>query len=180
MTFARPKYWVLAALTPLVIISDQITKHLIVEHFRLGESTPVWKGFFSLTYVRNTGAAFGIMAHANQLVRIPFFVVVPLVAIVAIAYIFRRIPPSDVRLSAALSLVIGGAIGNLFDRLEFGYVIDFLDFHWKYQYHFPAFNIADSAICVGVGALILDLVVVEPRTSQSGREVSQVNASTFT
>lgn len=154
----KPKYLILAALTAVVILLDQYTKHVVVDRFRYGESIPVISGFFSLTYIRNTGAAFGILAHADPAFRIPFFVIVPLIALVAIGFIFRRIPDGDRKLSTALSLVIGGAIGNLIDRVTLNYVVDFLDFHWKYEYHFPAFNIADSAICIGVGILMLDLL----------------------
>ena len=152
------KYLILGLVTPLVILIDQYTKYLIVQKFRLGETVPVISGFFNLTYIRNTGAAFGLLAQAEPAFRVPFFVIVPIVALFAIGYIFKKIPATDLKLSTALSLVIGGAIGNLFDRLQLGYVVDFLDFHWNYAYHFPAFNAADSAICVGVGILMLDLL----------------------
>jgi signal peptidase II len=152
------KYWILALLTPALIVIDQWTKFVIVKGLHMGESIPVLSGLFNITYVRNTGAAFGILANANPIIRVPFFVVVPLLAMVAIAYVFRKIPADSVRLSAALSCVVGGAIGNLIDRLFLGYVVDFLDFHWKYQHHFPAFNAADTVICIGVGVLVLDLV----------------------
>jgi signal peptidase II len=163
------KYLILGLVTPLVILIDQYTKYLIVQKFRLGETVPVISGFFNLTYIRNTGAAFGLLAQAEPAFRVPFFVIVPIVALFAIAYIFKKIPASDLKLSTALSLVIGGAIGNLFDRLQLGYVVDFLDFHWNYAYHFPAFNVADSAICVGVGILMLDLL--------TQKEVSDASAA---
>jgi signal peptidase II len=175
----RRKYAILGGLTVFVIVLDQVTKHVVDGRFRLGESIPVIPGFFNLTYIRNTGAAFGLLATAPPEFRIPFFILVPLVALVAIAYIFRKIPDKDVKLSTALSLVIGGAVGNLIDRVALGYVIDFLDFHWRYRYHFPAFNVADSAICVGVGVLMLDLLVQgseEPRPA--AKRTKQANAST--
>lgn len=155
----KRKYFILFVLTAFVIVLDQYTKMVVVERFRYGETLSVIQGFFNLTYVRNTGAAFGLLAHANPAFRIPFFVIVPLVALVAIAFIFRKIPDTDFKLSTALSLVIGGAVGNLIDRVQLSYVVDFLDFHWKYLYHFPAFNVADMAICVGVGVLMLDLLM---------------------
>jgi signal peptidase II len=163
------KYLILGLVTPLVILIDQYTKYLVVQKFRLGETVPVISGFFNLTYIRNTGAAFGLLAQAEPAFRVPFFVIVPIVALFAIAYIFKKIPAGDLKLSTALSLVIGGAIGNLFDRLQLGYVVDFLDFHWNYAYHFPAFNVADSAICVGVGILMLDLL--------TQKEVSDASAA---
>jgi signal peptidase II len=152
------KYWILAGLTPAVIALDQLTKYLVIERFRLGETIPLILGFFNLTYIRNTGAAFGILAQAEPAFRTPFFVIVPVIALVAIAYIFRKISATDLKLSSSLSLVIGGAIGNLIDRMRLGFVVDFLDFHYGYGYHFPAFNVADSAICVGVAILMLDLL----------------------
>jgi signal peptidase II len=161
----KRKYVILSILTTIIIVLDQLTKYEIVERFRYGESVPVIHGFFSLTYVRNTGAAFGLLAHADPAFRIPFFVIVPILALIAIAFVFRKIPDQDLKLSSALSLVIGGAIGNLIDRMTLNYVIDFLDFHWKYQYHFPAFNVADMAICVGVGVLMLDLLTQPMETS---------------
>jgi signal peptidase II len=145
-----------------------LTKYKVHWSFRLGESIPVIQGFFNLTYIRNTGAAFGILAQADPAFRVPFFVIVPLVALGAIAYIFRKIPAEDLKLSTALSLVISGAVGNLLDRVLLGYVIDFLDFHWGYRYHFPAFNVADIAICVGVGVLMLDLLTHKPTVAAEG------------
>jgi signal peptidase II len=150
-----------------VIILDQITKYLVISGFRLGETVPVIGGFFSLTYVRNTGAAFGLLADAHPWFRVPFFVIVPIIALFAIAYVYRRLPEQDLKLSVALSLVVGGAVGNLIDRVVHGYVIDFFDFHYKYQYHFPAFNIADSAICVGVGILMLDILFTKEESAHA-------------
>jgi len=145
-------------IVPLVIIfSDQITKQLIIDHFLLGETVPILEGFFHFTYVRNPGAAFGMLANAPPIFRVPFFLAIPVIALIIIFFIFKKLPVTSVMVPMALSLVIGGAVGNLIDRIRFGYVIDFLDFHWKYQYHFPAFNIADSAICIGVGILMIDV-----------------------
>ncbi|MBI3535429.1 MAG: signal peptidase II [Deltaproteobacteria bacterium] len=152
------KYWILFAVSFVIIILDQYTKSLIQAHFYYGESVSVLPGFFNLTSVRNTGAAFGMLANAPTGFRVPFFIIIPIVALVAIAYIYKKIPKNDYKLSSALSLVIGGATGNLIDRVQLGYVVDFLDFHWKVHYHFPAFNVADSAICVGLGILSLDLL----------------------
>jgi len=168
--FLRRKYIILLALVAVLVVGDQLTKLVVLQKFRLGESISILPGLFNLTYIRNTGAAFGLFAHADPMFRIPFFVLVPLLALGAIAYIFRKIPDSDVHLSVALSLVVGGAVGNLIDRITLGYVVDFLDFHWKYRYHFPAFNIADSAICVGVGILMLDLLLQKTPDSKAGKK----------
>lgn len=164
----KRKYIILLVLTLLIIVLDQLTKNIIRERFKLGDSITVIADLFNITYVRNTGAAFGLLADADPAFRVPFFLIVPVIALFAIGYIFRKIPDQDVKLSTALSLVIGGAVGNLIDRVFLGYVVDFLDFHWKFQYHFPAFNVADSAICVGVGILTLDLIFQAPE--EEGKE----------
>ncbi len=156
-----PKFLILAVVLPLFVIVDQWTKWLVLNHFALGESISVVPGYFNLTYIRNTGAAFGILSQAHPSFRVPFFLLVPVIALSAIAYIFWKIHSKDIKLSCALSLVMSGALGNLVDRARLGFVVDFLDFHWRHQAHFPAFNIADSAICVGVGILMLDLVLKE-------------------
>lgn len=154
------KYLVLLSVTGSIISLDQLTKHLITQRFHLGESIELISGFFNLTYVRNPGAAFGLLGHLDASVRVPFFIVVPIIALGVIFYVFRKVEDSDLKLACALSLVIGGAFGNLIDRAAYNYVIDFLDFHWDLS-HFPAFNVADIAICVGVGFLILDIIQKE-------------------
>lgn len=171
------KYILSALIAFLTIVLDQITKLVVLRRFQLGESIDVIGGFFNLTYVRNTGAAFGLLADAHPTFRIPFFVVVPLIALGAIAYIFRKLPDNDLKLSSALALVIGGAVGNLIDRVRLGYVVDFLDFHWKFSYHFPAFNVADMAICVGVGFLMLDLLQQDVQASRAARPASKKEKS---
>ena len=163
----KRKYLLLLALSGSIYLFDQWTKVFVIKHFRLGETYSLISGFFSFTYVRNTGAAFGLMAQADPSFRIPFFVAVPVLALGVIAWIFRRIPDSDVKLSTALSLVIGGAIGNLTDRLRLGYVVDFIDFHWRDRAYFPAFNVADSAICIGVAILMLDLFAKDEETTHA-------------
>lgn len=151
------KYVILLSITAFIIGLDQFTKSIILREFRLGESIPILTGFFNFTYVQNRGAAFGFLSQADPAFRIPFFILVPLVALSSIAFVFRKLGEKDIKLAVALSLVIAGAIGNLIDRLRLGYVVDFLDFHWKWGYHFPAFNVADSAICIGVGLIMLDM-----------------------
>lgn len=170
--FFKAKYIFLLFVTPAVIAFDQLTKALVVGHFRLGETLPILGGFFDLTYVRNTGAAFGLFAQTDPRFRVPFFLIVPVVALVAISYIFKKIPDRDRKLSIALSLVVGGAVGNLIDRLKLGYVIDFLLFHWRYEYQFPAFNVADSAICIGVATLMIDLLFAQDQTEKPNASAS--------
>ncbi len=132
-----------------VTVLDQFTKYLVRMHFALGESRPVIPGFFDLTYVRNTGAAFGILSE-----RGPWLVVLSVVML-GVIVVFRRAFLTDGMISRlAMALMISGILGNLIDRLKLSYVVDFLDFHWQ-THHFPAFNLADSAICTGVGLYIL-------------------------
>jgi len=115
----------------------------------LHHSIPVIENFFSLTYIRNTGAAFGILAGSHEAIRLPVLVVFSLVAIGFILVLLKRLPSGETGLITALAFILGGAIGNLIDRIAYGEVIDFLDFYWS-GYHWPAFNLADSFITIGV------------------------------
>jgi signal peptidase II len=159
------KYLILLSVTGTIISLDQLTKHLVVSRFHLGESLPILNSFFNLTYVRNPGAAFGLLARLDPMIRIPFFIIIPLMALIIIFYVFKKVEDADLRLASAFSLVIGGAVGNLIDRIAYNYVIDFLDCHWNYSVHFPAFNVADMAICVGVGFLIFDILRKETKNA---------------
>ena len=140
-----------------VVILDQATKLLVQRAFRLGESLPVLPGFFNLTYVLNPGAAFGLLAGAAAAFRGPFFIAVSVLAIAVICYYHARYARGRPLPSVGLSLILGGAVGNLIDRLRVGMVIDFLDFYVG-AYHWPAFNVADSGITVGVGLLFLEVM----------------------
>lgn len=133
----------------LVILLDQATKEWVRGAFSLHESVPVIPGFFHLTYIRNTGAAWGMFSGQNLALAVLAFAM--LVALV----LFRRkfLPPGRPH-RVALGLLCGGIVGNLFDRLRLDYVVDFLDFFHR-NWHFPAFNVADSAICVAVGIYVL-------------------------
>ena len=143
----------------VVIVLDQLTKRLILGEVGFGESRTV-TGFFNLVHAHNTGAAFSFLATGTGWQRW-FFALLAAAASVFIVWLLRK--HGEQRLFAvALSLILGGALGNLIDRLLYGYVVDFLEFHWRfleplfYQGRFPAFNVADSAITLGAGLLILD------------------------
>jgi signal peptidase II len=132
-----------------ILVADQITKQWVRYSFDLGESRPVLDGFFDLTYVRNPGAAWGMFRDFNGAL------VVLSVVMLILLIVFRRSFISDTRLHrVALGLMIGGILGNLMDRIRLSSVTDFLDFYIG-NHHWPAFNIADSAICVGVGIYIV-------------------------
>ncbi len=150
----KSKYIILVCLAGLVITLDQISKLYVAHHFQLHESLTVIPNFFNLIYIRNTGAAFGLLSRAPESFRIPFFIIIPLIALTIIVLIFKKTQETQLLMITALSLILGGAIGNFIDRLRFNYVIDFLDFHWFNKYHWPAFNVADSTIVIGVVLLI--------------------------
>jgi signal peptidase II len=152
------KYLILLSASGLLVASDQLTKNLIVNRFHLSESLPVISGFFSITRVHNAGAAFGILASLPPGLREPFFFIVPGATLAAILAVFYRLRPSQNHSIYALALIVGGALGNLVDRIRLGFVVDFLDFHWSGALHFPAFNVADIAITLGVGLLFLGML----------------------
>ncbi|HET9653359.1 MAG TPA: signal peptidase II [Usitatibacter sp.] len=140
------------ALSAAVIVLDLATKAWITSSFRLGEAREVTP-FFNLVLAHNTGAAFSFLAGAGGWQRW-LFTAITVVISVALVVMLRR-HDRNALLATAFALVLGGALGNLYDRLTLGYVVDFLDFHWAGS-HFPAFNVADSAITVGVALLLWD------------------------
>lgn len=165
------KYLILAAIACAIITTDQAVKMYVHTHFQLHESVEVIAGFFNFTYVRNPGAAFGFLASTHESFREIFFLSMPPIALLIILAIMRTVPDDDRWTISALSLVFGGAIGNYIDRVRFRYVIDFLDFHLQDKYTWPAFNIADSAIVVGVGVLLyLELIRNRGKTAASEKE----------
>lgn len=149
------KYLILLSVAGLVITLDQATKLYIHTHFTLSESLPIIKDFFSFTYVRNPGAAFGLFGTSHETFRTIFFLSIPPIALIVILLILKSVPKEDTVQILALSSIFGGAIGNYIDRLRFQYVIDFIEVHYKNVWSYPAFNIADSAIVVGVSVLAL-------------------------
>jgi len=140
-------------ISALALVLDQSSKIAVDSSMRLYESIPLLP-WFNLTYVHNTGAAFSFLAQAGGWQRW-LFAGLALIISVAITIWITRLKPQETMLAVALSLVLGGAVGNLIDRVAYGYVIDFLDVYYK-DWHWPAFNIADSAICVGVFLMLLE------------------------
>lgn len=161
------KYLVLVTIAGFLVALDQLVKIYVHANFGLGESVPVIPDIFHITYVRNTGAAFGIFRESHEIFRKVFFLSMPPIAMVIILTMLKSVANSDRWHVFALSLIFGGAFGNYIDRLRFGYVIDFLDFHYKEVWSYPAFNIADSAIVSGVGLLLLIMFVRERAAKQS-------------
>ena len=154
--------WPWLGLAVVLLVADQATKQLILASYQLGDSTPV-TSFFNIVRAHNTGAAFSFLAGAGGWQRW-FFTAVGLGASVFIVWMLRAHPGQKL-FSFALACILGGALGNVIDRLLHGYVVDFLDFHWSFLAavfpggHFPAFNLADTAISVGAVALILDEIL---------------------
>lgn len=186
----RMSWGFLGLVTLGVLVLDQLTKFLAVKHFTnllqnvegLGAQLSLWvrekhlmgmarspqeiepfvRSFWSWRYAENPGAAFSFAHGWPEAIRVPFFFVVPMVAIGLIASYYRQLKPGQEQLKVALSLVMGGAVGNLVDRFLHGYVIDFIDWHlgdplWlRPGVHWPTFNVADTAVSIGVGLIALD------------------------
>ena len=140
----------------LILLLDQITKFYVDSSMRLHDSIPVIQGLFSITYVRNPGAAFGFLADASPLFRSIFFVAVTVLAIILVMHYIWKSRAEEPFMTFALALILSGAFGNLIDRIRFGEVIDFLDVYISTT-HWPAFNVADSAISVGAIILFIEL-----------------------
>ena len=148
-----PYLWIVGA----IVASDQVTKALVDDFMMLHESRTIVEGLVRLTYVQNRGAAFGILSEAGLPYQSLLFSVVSLLALLAIALYAWRMPVQSRLPQTALALVMGGAIGNLLDRARLGYVIDYVDVYWG-AHHWPAFNVADSAISMGVALLVYDIL----------------------
>ena len=149
----RVHYLILAA---AVIVLDIWTKALVLARIDLHETIPIIPNFFQLVHVRNTGAAFGIGANASSRI-VPLLLNFGAIAVFFVVVVYAlRSAATDRVLQTGLHLILGGAIGNLLDRFRFGYVVDFLDVYVGTK-HWPAFNVADSAICIGIALLFLDM-----------------------
>lgn len=171
------KYLLLTTITGFIVTLDQVTKIYIHTQFYLGESYTIISNFFDLTYVRNKGAAFGILSDTSHLARSLIFLFIPPLAMGLILFMVKGLPKTDSLQTLALSLIFGGALGNYIDRLRLGYVVDFLDFHWYRAYTFPAFNVADSAIVVGVFILFIVCSLEEIRMKKNASENTQKKAT---
>lgn len=149
------KYLLLLCFGGFLIAIDQLTKIYIHTQFQLHETKTVVENFFNVTYVRNFGAAFGFLSQTPSTFREIFFLIMPPLACLIIIYILRAVEETDTKQIFALAAIFGGALGNYLDRLQFQYVIDFIDIHYYGKYTWPAFNIADTGIVCGVIGLML-------------------------
>lgn len=157
------------ALGAVVVLLDQVTKNIVVSRIQFGEQIPIISGFFNLTLTYNLGAAFGAFSGLHDGVR-PWVLLGTTLLAFAVVFYYTRSPQGQSSLArAAFSLILGGAVGNLIDRIWLGKVVDFLDFYLG-SYHWPAFNLADSCICIGVCLLVLAPSDKGPSSASSGGE----------
>ena len=141
-----------------LLLTDQFSKWLVMSRMTHGDSIPVFEPVFYITYVMNPGAAFGMLPYKTA-----FFVIITIAVVLGITLFARRIPPGKALLKTGLALQVGGAVGNLIDRLRFGHVVDFFDFRvW------PVFNIADIGIVIGVGILFIELIKSDGNPRKKG------------
>lgn len=148
----------------VTVALDQLTKAWVIDSFQLYESREVIPGFFNLVYVTNSGAAFSLLADVDSPWRHYFFLAVGILAVAGITVACWKMAKVNWYYCPALALIAGGALGNLIDRIRFGSVIDFLDVYIG-RYHWPAFNVADSAICIGA-AMFLIVNIVDIRNQE--------------
>jgi signal peptidase II len=162
----KTKYIILFATVAVMTLLDFITKAYISSTMFLHESFVVIGGFLNITYVRNPGAAFSFLADAPPVFRFVFFVTVTVLAIILVLTYITRSKIEEPFMTFALSLILSGAVGNLIDRVRFGEVIDFIDVYIG-SHHWPAFNVADSAISVGAVILLLEMFRGKKRQNDS-------------
>jgi signal peptidase II len=156
-----PKLKVFLGALAITLPLDQLTKFAVIQSLTFADRVAVIDGFFYLTHVRNPGSAFGLFAESPEPYRSIFFIGITGVAMIMILSFYRRLAPGDRLPALALGLILGGAAGNLIDRIRVGEVVDFLHFRLWGGYAWPDFNLADSFIVVGVGLLILELLATE-------------------
>jgi signal peptidase II len=161
-----------------IVLLDQGTKAIVVRSLELHEYVPIVDGFLSLSHVRNRGAAFGLLADWDVPYQSVVLAVLSCCALAAIAFYFLRLPATARLPRLALALVLGGAAGNLIDRARLGYVVDFVHVYWR-RYQWPDFNVADSAITVGVALLVLDILRspdTSPASARPGIDAAEPTA----
>jgi signal peptidase II len=150
----KRKYLILFSLTGFVLCCDQLTKHLAHRILESDAPRPLIPGFLTLIYTRNTGFGFGLLAAAPDSLKEIFFIGVPVFALILIVLIFIKLQDDQMLTSVALTTILGGAIGNLIDRIQHGYVVDFIRLHWHEHAQLPPFNLADCSILIGVALMV--------------------------
>ncbi len=156
MPLNKNKYYFLFLLTTLIVGLDQLSKYWICKLVPLYSRVEVIDGFFNIIHIRNSGVAFGLFKRFGSDYRIVSMLIVAAIAVFLIFFLVSQLKRGCELQAFSLSMILGGAIGNLIDRLMLGEVVDFMDLHWGTVYHWPAFNVADSAITVGIVLIIFD------------------------
>ncbi|MBN1113928.1 MAG: signal peptidase II [Oligoflexia bacterium] len=151
-----------------VFIPDQITKHLIHSNFRLHESKVIINNILNIIYVGNTGSAFSLFANTASWFRIPFFLIVPAIAMIVIVILLKKSAVNNKFEIFAFSLILGGAFGNFVDRIHYGYVVDFIQMHYK-RYYWPVYNVADIGITIGVVMLFFGMTLTANSAKRKNR-----------
>ena len=154
----KNRYAYLLLIVATVVIADQVTKALVVDNLPLYHNLTVIPGLFDIIHIRNPGGAFGLLAGSSPDVRKLVFLFISLMALVLVFWFYIKTPSTHRFLATGFAMIFGGAVGNLIDRIRFGKVVDFLDVYVG-RYHWPAFNVADSAISVGIAIFLLHLVL---------------------
>ncbi|MDI6688547.1 MAG: signal peptidase II [Desulfobacterales bacterium] len=153
----KTKYIKFSAIAGIIVILDLISKAIILTKMPLYRSIEVVPGFFSFTHIQNAGGAFGLLANQSSEVRYIFFIIVSSLVTGLVFLLYKNTPKTHSLLAAGFAMIFGGAAGNLIDRIRFGKVVDFLDFYIG-DLHWPAFNVADSAITIGIAILIFHII----------------------
>jgi len=166
LSLLKNKYSRLSIIAGLIVILDQVTKVIVLKTIPIYDSIQVIDRFFYITHIHNPGGAFGFLATQSPLVRNLLFIFASLLALVLLIYFYLNTPDKQPLISLGFSIILGGAVGNLIDRIRFGEVVDFLVFYitplpWEIFNPWPAFNVADSAITIGVIIFIFHLLFVE-------------------
>ncbi len=155
---------ILVSVAAVIVVADQLSKGMVRAWLPLYDSVTVIPNLLDLRYVRNTGAAFGLLNDADIPFKAAIMTAIALFALIAIAVYASRVAPNEPLTRIGLALVLGGAVGNLIDRIATGYVVDFIDVYWR-GWHFWAFNVADAAITVGAGCVILEMMIGNSQVS---------------
>jgi signal peptidase II len=156
----KNKYLQVGSIAGIVLLLDQLTKYFIQTHVRLHTIITVVPGFFNITHVRNKGAAFGMLSNLPEFWRSAFFITITIAAVAALVALIVK---TRERLTVyAFSLIAGGAVGNVIDRIRYGEVVDFIQWYVK-SWYWPSFNVADSAITIGVGLLAIEMLFSKPK-----------------
>ncbi|HZE20727.1 MAG TPA: signal peptidase II [Desulfobaccales bacterium] len=163
------KYFIFVVLLVAGLALDQVTKALVAQRLPLGSQVPLIPAFLNLVHIQNQGAAFGMLSGWPPYYTWWFFVAVSVVVLTVLGYLLWRLPEDHWPAALGYSLILTGALGNLIDRIRLGAVVDFIDVYWR-SYHWPAFNVADSLVCVGA-AILVWVIIREEKTADASNPV---------